>query len=92
MKENADISFHNFLRMHYVRAMLQMVEVCESTGESINEMVFEIDFMANEDGAIPALQNPPNFKIAPIRSYLIEGSQAEKPHFLSCNQKHNPRW
>ncbi|CAJ1944683.1 unnamed protein product, partial [Cylindrotheca closterium] len=44
-----------------------MVEACDRTGLSIDEMVVEIDLMANEDGVIPALQTPPIFKIAPIR-------------------------
>ncbi|CAJ1941341.1 unnamed protein product [Cylindrotheca closterium] len=69
--------------------MLKMVEVCDKTGVSIDEMVVEIDFMANEDGVIPALQTPPILKIAPIRN-CVEGSRVEKPHFCSCSQKHNP--
>ena len=83
-------SFENFLQMHYACLMPEMVEVCDRTGVSIDEMVCEIEFMANEDGVIPALQAPPIIKIAPTRNYL-EGSQAEKPHFLACSQKRNPR-
>mmetsp|Transcript_511 Transcript_511/g.846 ORF Transcript_511/g.846 Transcript_511/m.846 type:complete len:553 (+) Transcript_511:181-1839(+) len=73
-----------FLQKHYVRMMARLVETCDGNAgaASVNDMVVEIDFTTNKDDIIPAMQNPPIFKIAPIQAYR---TGREKPEFLSCD-------
>lgn len=58
----------NFMKSHYTMMMVKMVEKCEKASLKVQDMIIQLDNMPNEDGAIPALQDPPIFKIALTRS------------------------
>eukprot|EP00526_Cylindrotheca_closterium_P004996 CAMPEP_0113603508 /NCGR_PEP_ID=MMETSP0017_2-20120614/1315_1 /TAXON_ID=2856 /ORGANISM="Cylindrotheca closterium" /LENGTH=628 /DNA_ID=CAMNT_0000511903 /DNA_START=51 /DNA_END=1934 /DNA_ORIENTATION=+ /assembly_acc=CAM_ASM_000147 len=71
----------NFLHLYYVNVMLMTVTKCESSGLDMSEMVIELNFSSNGDNIVPAMQNPPIFKVVPARCY-IEGSQREIPDWI----------
>ncbi|CAJ1961753.1 unnamed protein product [Cylindrotheca closterium] len=72
---------NNFLHQYYVNIMLTMLGECNDTGLDMNEMIIELNFSANDDGMVPAMQNPPIFKITPAQRY-IEGFPREIPDWI----------
>ena len=74
--------FKNFLQIHYTRLMAQIVRVCNSHDLKICDVVCELDWMPNKYGLIPAMQDPPAFKIVPYWSY-INGSRLGEVDWFS---------
>jgi len=77
--DTLDNLWQNFIRQHYHKVMDRMFAVCSKTGLKPEDMAVEIDFVQRNDGVIPALQNPPIFKIAPRRDYF---EMSEKPDWV----------
>lgn len=74
-------AIQNFLDRYYVNLMLSILRECERTGVDMNEMIIELNFSPDDDGVVPAVVNPPIFKVTPARRY-IEGSQRETPDWI----------
>lgn len=70
-----------FLHRQYVHIMVKMVNTCEQTGHSKSDLLVDLDFKANENGIVPAMQANPEFKIVPTKDY-IEGSRPAEPAWL----------
>jgi len=66
-----------FTKINYVAVMVKIIEFCDRTGSEMEDLVLELDFMPNKHGVIPALQDPPVFKIATSESY-VDGSRPEE--------------
>mmetsp|Transcript_17602 Transcript_17602/g.43307 ORF Transcript_17602/g.43307 Transcript_17602/m.43307 type:complete len:847 (+) Transcript_17602:218-2758(+) len=66
-----------FTNTNYVAVMVKIIEFCDRTGSEMEDLVLELDFMPNKHGVIPALQDPPVFKIATSESY-VDGSRPEE--------------
>mmetsp|Transcript_36021 Transcript_36021/g.87040 ORF Transcript_36021/g.87040 Transcript_36021/m.87040 type:complete len:130 (-) Transcript_36021:642-1031(-) len=69
--------------------MVKLVQVCDKTGVGINHMVVELDFVKDHDGTVPAMRDPPSFKVAPIWGY-VEGDRPDEPVWFAENRKRNP--
>ena len=62
-----------FVQKQYPHIMAKMVEACDKTGLSKNDMLVELNFCVDHDtGIVPAMQEKPEFKVTPIEDY-IEG-------------------
>ena len=61
--------------------MVKMVQASEQTGLPKGELVVELDFTAGENGTVPAMQDVPEFKIAPAKDYF-EGSRPAEPDWF----------
>eukprot|EP00526_Cylindrotheca_closterium_P024182 CAMPEP_0113650712 /NCGR_PEP_ID=MMETSP0017_2-20120614/27003_1 /TAXON_ID=2856 /ORGANISM="Cylindrotheca closterium" /LENGTH=192 /DNA_ID=CAMNT_0000563279 /DNA_START=78 /DNA_END=653 /DNA_ORIENTATION=- /assembly_acc=CAM_ASM_000147 len=70
-----------FCQQQYVHIMFQMLEACKEYGVTSGEMLLELNFKANEEGIVPAMQDPPELKIAPVKHY-VEGSRPAEPDWF----------
>ena len=78
----------NFSQRNYAKIMKQFVKISNETGFNKSELFLEVDFMPNKfgNGIVPALQNPPEFKVASTRDYL-EGSRPNEPDWFFKTSK-----
>ena len=77
----------NFAQKNYVDIMYKLVEACDETGLVKNDMLLMLDFTPNKFGKAPALQDPPEFTIAPVKGFT-EGSRPYEPDWF---YKHEDR-
>ena len=75
----------SFAKKHFVDIMVELVSVCGSTGLKKGELLLELDFVPDKNGRIPALQNPPDFKIKESRGYF-EGARPNEPDWFYKKQ------
>lgn len=75
----------NFLNSHYETMMLKMDQECKKTGLNAKDMIVDLDFEPGNEGIIPALQNPPIFKIRSIGDCLDVSEEARKA--IKSNQR-----
>lgn len=83
-----------FLNRNFKTVFEEIKRKCDRTGLEASDIAVEIDFMPNSHGIIPALQNPPVFKIALIQDYK---SGQEIPGWLRGDsltdfQRTTPEW
>mmetsp|Transcript_5066 Transcript_5066/g.12084 ORF Transcript_5066/g.12084 Transcript_5066/m.12084 type:complete len:485 (+) Transcript_5066:75-1529(+) len=83
--ENINQTISNFCQRQYVHIMVKMVEACEQSGLTKDDMLVELNFKANQNGIVPAMQDKPEIKIAPVKDY-IEGSRPAEPDWFYKNQ------
>ncbi|CAJ1942148.1 unnamed protein product [Cylindrotheca closterium] len=83
--ENIQQTFTAFCTNQYVHIMVKMVEACEKTGLTKDDMLVELNFKPNQNGIVPAMQDKPEFKIAPVKDY-INGSRPAEPDWFFKNQ------
>mmetsp|Transcript_2555 Transcript_2555/g.6126 ORF Transcript_2555/g.6126 Transcript_2555/m.6126 type:complete len:247 (+) Transcript_2555:284-1024(+) len=63
--------FENFMtNTTYFYLMTRMVLAIDETGMKLRDMVMELDFRADKDGIVPALQDPPCYTIVPKQAYF----------------------
>ncbi|CAJ1967180.1 unnamed protein product [Cylindrotheca closterium] len=74
-----------FCQNQYVHIMFHMVEACAEYGVTKNEMLLALNFKANAEGIVPAMQDPPEMKIAPVKDY-IEGTRPAEPDWFFKNE------
>mmetsp|Transcript_6012 Transcript_6012/g.14237 ORF Transcript_6012/g.14237 Transcript_6012/m.14237 type:complete len:527 (-) Transcript_6012:127-1707(-) len=75
-----------FMRKNFELVALKMAIACKTTGLGVSDMIVELNFMMDRNGIIPAMEEQPIFKIAPIRDY-IEGGRPGKPDWETMNEK-----
>ena len=72
--------------------MVKMVEACEETGLFKKDMLVALNFRLNvnciEPRIVPAMQDKPEIKIAPVKDY-IEGSRPAEPDWFGKNSQRN---
>mmetsp|Transcript_32109 Transcript_32109/g.78018 ORF Transcript_32109/g.78018 Transcript_32109/m.78018 type:complete len:759 (-) Transcript_32109:2558-4834(-) len=83
-KSAINTDLHVFCNRHYNYMMIRMVEACDHHGLKMKDMVVELDYTTNTKNVIPAIQDPPIFKIVPFRDYG-EGSE-ESDWLLECKE------
>ena len=74
-----------FSNQQYVHIMVKMVHACKQYKLDKQDMLVEVNFTTDQRGKIPALQDPPEFHIAPVKDY-IEGSRPAEPDWFYKNQ------
>jgi hypothetical protein len=65
--------------------MYKLVKACDEAGLTKNDMLVALDFMPGENGKAPALQDPPEFTIAPVKGFT-EGSRPYEPNWFYKHQ------
>lgn len=76
-----------FLNQNFESLYEEIEETCVSSGLEASDLAVEIDFMPNEDGIIPALHDPPTFKVVHIQDYISEEEIPEWfPWFLDPDE------
>jgi len=73
----------NFIRDNYISILKKIVDVSKETGLKKGDLLLELDFYdsLHNGRSSPALQDPPQFKIAPTMGYL-EGSRPNEPDWF----------
>ena len=74
-----------FSNQQYLHIMVKMVKACKQYGLDKKDMLVELNFTTDHRGKIPALQDPPEFNIAPVKDY-IEGSRPAEPDWFFKSQ------
>jgi len=72
-----------FVENNYITILKEIVKVSSETGKGKGDLLLELDFFDScENGrAAPALQTPPQFKIAESKGYF-EGSRPNEPDWF----------
>jgi len=70
-----------FIAKQYAHVMVKMVKACKEYGLTKNDMLVELDLCINQNGIVPAMQDKPEFKIAPVKDY-VEGSRPAEPDWF----------
>jgi len=68
--ENMETVVKIFARKFYILVMIKMVEACKGTDLKKKDVLVELDYTANKDGFVPALQEPPIFTVVPTQDYI----------------------
>lgn len=74
---------YEFVQNNYFTVLKEIVKVSSETGKSKGDLLLELDFYdASKNGrGAPALQTPPQFKIADSKGYF-EGSRPNEPDWF----------
>lgn len=75
----------NFAQRNYVDIMYKLVKACDEAGLMKNDMLLAIDFVPDQNGKAPALQDPPEFTIAAVKGFT-EGSRPYEPDWFYKHQ------
>mmetsp|Transcript_2554 Transcript_2554/g.6122 ORF Transcript_2554/g.6122 Transcript_2554/m.6122 type:complete len:261 (+) Transcript_2554:284-1066(+) len=71
----------------YFYLINRMVLALDETGMKLRDMVMELDFMADENGIVPALQNPPCYTIVPKQAYFEAPGRSDSDIFNKHGQE-----
>lgn len=71
----------NFIQNQYVDIMAKMVDVSEKTGVAKKDLLVFLDFCVNEDGIVPAMQDPPVFEVHPTQRFLDPSFSVRGPKY-----------
>ena len=76
-----------FITNNLTSIMITAVQVCKKYGVAKKgHLVLEIDLKSGENGTLPpALKNPPEYKMAPVRGYY-ENNRPDEPDWFYKNQ------